>query len=108
MTPLLTVLGSRIRELRIEAGLTQEQLAEAANLSLKHLGEIERGRGNPTFSSLERISGVLGITLHKLFDFEPERLSDAEIKKELQDMLAKADPSKARLAYRIFKAILKP
>ncbi len=94
--------------MRLKARLTQEQLAETADLSLKHLGEIERGRGNPTLSSLEQLAEVLGVSLNQLFDFEPERLSDAEIRKELMDLLAGADPSQTRLAYRIFKTILIP
>ena len=58
--------------------MTQLQLAELANLSLKHLGEIERGRGNPTLDSLLNLSSSLGISLTKLFDLEIEALTSQE------------------------------
>jgi len=38
-------LGKRIQHLRQKSGVTQEQLAEKADLSLKHLGELERDVG---------------------------------------------------------------
>lgn len=36
--------GHRIRELRIQRGITQETLAEALNISFEHLSKLERGR----------------------------------------------------------------
>ena len=92
MVPLQTVLGNRLRELRLAAGMTQEQVAEGANLSLKHVGEMERGRGNPTFLSLVRLSEVFGVTLAALFNFEDERLTDDEIREEFSAMLREANP----------------
>ena len=65
-------LGKRIRWLRTKVGLTQEQLAERAELSMKHLGEIERGKGNPTLSSLENIADAFGVSLPDLFEFKHE------------------------------------
>ena len=73
-------LGKRIRWLRTKVGLTQEQLAERAELSMKHLGEIERGKGNPTLSSLENIADAFGVSLPDLFEFKHERLSAGEIR----------------------------
>jgi len=69
----VVLLGKRIQNLRQGKKLSQEQLAEAASLSLKHLGELERGRGNPTLASLESLAGAFGISLSDLFDFEHEQ-----------------------------------
>jgi DNA-binding XRE family transcriptional regulator len=60
-------LGLRIRELRAEKALTQEQLAEGAALSVQHLLDLEHGRSNPTLASLVGIARGLGVSLPDLF-----------------------------------------
>lgn len=45
-------LGTRIRELRMEKGWSQEKLADACGLHRSHMGEIERGRANITLATL--------------------------------------------------------
>jgi len=100
-------LGKRIQHLRQKSGVTQEQLAEKADLSLKHLGELERGRGNPTLSSLGSLAVALGITLAEMFDFEHERLSTDEIKRELQTIINHASDEDCRVFYRLITALTK-
>lgn len=60
-------LGAALRELRIRRQLTQEQLAERAGLSYKFIGEIERGRGNPTVDTVARLAEALGVAIPDLF-----------------------------------------
>jgi len=64
-------LGARLRQLRQARRLTQEQLAERAGLSFKFLGELERGRGNPTLTTLTSISDALGVRLVDLLELDP-------------------------------------
>lgn len=52
---LLLSLGERVKALRVTRGLSQEELAERAGMSLKHLGEIERAVTEPS------ITAVLGL-----------------------------------------------
>ena len=47
--------------------MTQEALAERSGLSYKFIGEIERGKGNPTVETLERLALALGLEVHQLF-----------------------------------------
>jgi transcriptional regulator with XRE-family HTH domain len=63
---LLLELGERIRELRNERGLTQEKLAELAEIHGNHLRRIELGQANPTYLVLTRIAAALKVTLPKL------------------------------------------
>src|SRR4029077_5208909 len=61
--PLLaTVLQRRRRE----RGVTQEPLAYEAGVTISALSRIERGLSNPTWTTVQRITNTLGITLHQL------------------------------------------
>lgn len=57
-----SLVGKNIRGLRLERGLTQEQLAFAASLDLTYIGGIERGRRNPSLLVMVRIATALDTT----------------------------------------------
>ena len=61
--------GKRLRNLRHQAGLTQEQLAEAANISVDFISLIERGINAPSFDNLEKLAIALGISVQELFEY---------------------------------------
>lgn len=65
--------GKRIKELRTEQGLSQEQLALCADLTPAYIGLIERGCKNPTVLTIEKLCDALHISLH---DFFTEDASD--------------------------------
>lgn len=52
-------VGLQIRSVRKARGLTQEELAEKADLSYKYIGELERGQVNVSLDSLQRIADAL-------------------------------------------------
>lgn len=56
-------LGRRIRNLRKEAGLTQEKLADDAGLDRSYIGGIERGERNITFSVLCQLANALHVDI---------------------------------------------
>jgi transcriptional regulator with XRE-family HTH domain len=59
MTPLRERLGIALQRQRQVHGLSQSQLAKLANLSLKYVGEIERGEANVSMDALERLTTAL-------------------------------------------------
>jgi transcriptional regulator with XRE-family HTH domain len=59
-------VGQNIRARRKQARLSQEKLAEKAELSYKYLGEVERGCVNVSLDSLMRIARALGVRLGDL------------------------------------------
>lgn len=49
--------------------MTQEQLAEAADISVDFLSLVERGVNAPSFTTLERLADALGVPEKDLFEF---------------------------------------
>lgn len=61
-------IGNRIRELRTEQGLSQEQLALSSGITTTYLGLLERNLKNPTVKVLEQICNALSINLSSFFE----------------------------------------
>ena len=59
-------LGTRIREYREKANLTQEKLAELCSLSAAHIGHIERGTRIPSMDAMFKIAVTLHISIDVL------------------------------------------
>src|SRR6185312_8045177 len=64
---LYRLLGKNIAHFRIEANLTQEELAEKTDYSVDFIGLVERGVNAPTVARLKDISDVLRVDIWKLF-----------------------------------------
>jgi len=63
---LLKAVGARIRDLRLEKGLSQEELALAAGLDRSYIGGVERGERNIAVMNLKKIANALGVSLSEL------------------------------------------
>ena len=55
--------GDLIKERRTVLGLTQQDLADYTELSLRIIKSVESEKGNPSLKTLEKIAGVLGLEL---------------------------------------------
>ena len=53
-------------------GLSQEELADRANIHRTYIGGIERGERNPTLTMIQRIATALGVTPGTLLEDEEE------------------------------------
>ena len=67
-TPLSQCLGTCVRELRTERGLSQVEFGERCGFYQTYLSRIENGRANPTLNALEVIANGLGLTVFELFE----------------------------------------
>jgi transcriptional regulator with XRE-family HTH domain len=63
---LRPAFGRRVRALRARRGLSQEKLAERAQLHWTYISGIERGKRNPGLNILGRLSGALEVPLSRL------------------------------------------
>ncbi|MDI1442420.1 helix-turn-helix transcriptional regulator [Polyangium sp. 6x1] len=89
-SPGAAKVGARIRDLRLERGLSLQQVAEAGQLSKGHLSSIEHGLAAITIETLERIARGLDLLAMDLCTFpeDDERARIADLvrrgpKKEL-------------------------
>ncbi|MFD2144117.1 helix-turn-helix domain-containing protein [Mucilaginibacter antarcticus] len=64
---VIKAFGRRLRDLRISNGLSQEQLANMAEIPLSQVGRIERGEVNPTLSTISVLATALNIQIIDLF-----------------------------------------
>lgn len=64
---LLTFLGKRVRELRSHRGMTRKQMSQEADVSERHLAQLESGEGNISVVLLQRIAVALGVPIANLF-----------------------------------------
>lgn len=63
----VATVGNQVKRLRVMRGMTLEALAAGARVSVGLLSQLERGRGNPSFSTLSQIARALGVPLGRLF-----------------------------------------
>lgn len=65
-------LGERLRKLRLERGLNQDELAHRAHLHRSHVGLLENARRDPQLTTLYRLARALEVTPAELLDLERE------------------------------------
>ena len=65
-------MQNRIKELREQASLTQEQLAERLHVSRQTIISLERGRYNPSILLAGKIARAFGLSIESVFIFDEE------------------------------------
>jgi len=75
--PFMNAFGNRVRELRIERKLSQEQLGHLAQISLSQVARIEHGKINATICTAKVLAEALDVTVSELMAIEksPARIS---------------------------------
>ncbi|MDQ8739115.1 helix-turn-helix transcriptional regulator [Paenibacillus sp. LHD-38] len=68
-TKVLKIVGQRVRDLRKQMGLSQEELGEKDGLHFSYIGGIERAEKNITLINLQKIAEVHGVSIHDLFAY---------------------------------------
>lgn len=69
---LRRALGQQVRQLRLDRGLTLEEVAARSGCSLGSLSQLERGLGNPSFATLVRVSHALRVSVGRLVELEQD------------------------------------
>lgn len=66
----LGLLASKLKEVRLKKGFTQEKLSYESELTLSQIARIETMKTNPTVSTIFRIARTLNVNVSELFDFK--------------------------------------
>ena len=103
MAELQTKFGARIKELRKNKHLTQEQLAEKINISARSLRKIEMGECFASITTIEQLQKKLNIPITELFNFEHHK-EKSDLKSEIIELL-NLNSDKIIDIYKIVKAI---
>jgi transcriptional regulator with XRE-family HTH domain len=97
-------LGRRILALRTAKQLSQDKLAEKAEMSVKHLGKIERGTANASIKSLTGIAKALDMPVRDILEVEHEQGRE-ELLAELTAILPKLSLKDMQIMYRLAKVL---
>lgn len=65
-------LGRRIKFLRNQLNISQEELADRANIDRTYITSVECGKRNVSIINIEKIANALNVPTYKLFDFKDE------------------------------------
>lgn len=96
--PLLTALGERVRNLRAQRGLTRKAVAIAADVSERHLANLEYGTGNASILVLQQVAGALHCSLAELVGDVTTSSPEWLLIRELLENRSEADLRRVRLA----------
>lgn len=64
---LLHIFATNVRKYRLEKNLSQEKLAEIADLHRTYISALERERRNISIDNIQKVADALGIDAYKLF-----------------------------------------
>lgn len=106
---LLVQIGRKVRYLRKARGLTQEALAEQADLHAVYIGEIERGEANVSVGVLERIAKALGVRVVALFPYTPPQKATTQsevLSEEILDLVLSQPPRVKRILLSVFRTLV--
>ena len=73
MSDIKKSFGKRLRKLRRNNDITQEELAEKIGMSSNFISQLERGINAPSFDVLAKLAEVFQVPVKDLFDFPEEK-----------------------------------
>jgi len=90
--PDYTLIGQRIRDRRLALKLTQETLAEAADISIQHMSKIENGRTKLSLPCVIALANALKTTVDRLL-MDSVDVSEPDIVRDAESVFADCTPS---------------
>ncbi len=100
------MMGERIRRQRISNKMTQENLAEKANISVSFLGQIERGDRKPSLETVVNIANSLGVTVDQLLS-DSYKIAPKSLVDELAFLVREKSEDEIRTVIEVTKTIIK-
>ena len=105
---IMQATADRIRHLRKQKDISQEELALRAGINTVYFGQIERGQKCPTVDTLYKIAVGLEIPLPDLLRFNTQTADseDVDINAYMEQLIKRIPPNKASQVIRILEAVI--
>ena len=105
MDTITAIVGQRIRSCHQKKGMTQEELAERAELHPTYIGQAERGEKNLTLVSLEKILIALDLTFSEFFEYMEIGKKQPNFAAQCYDIVNKKKQATQEHIYRILREL---
>jgi transcriptional regulator with XRE-family HTH domain len=100
------LLGKNIKELRTKRGMKQEEVAVYADISAKHIGQIENGRNIPSLAVVVGIANALNVGVDQLLFGDLEN-RDSFYTQEFLSLIKDFDAKEKQLSVDMIRSLLK-
>jgi transcriptional regulator with XRE-family HTH domain len=99
-------LGERLKDLRQSRALSQEQVANIADVTPAYLGQVERGKKNITVKTLDKVCTALNISLTDFFNTGKEKDKNVdEVSNQILHQLTGKSKSEKQAVLRLIKLV---
>ena len=106
MSPDYSVIGRRIKNLRLKNNMTQEMLADEIDISVAFISRVERGTVQVNLKRLIQISEILKVSPGYLLIGSNTKSKDY-LKEDFCELLKKCSPEQQKLIYQISELVCK-
>ena len=107
MPDIYALLGSRVKTERKARHLTQQELADAADMDTAHLSRIESGKTIPSINTVKKLADSFGLPIAKLFaDVPPRKIPDYGWAGKMGIMVKGLSPKQRFKVIRVLKSIV--
>ena len=106
MSPDYTMIGRRIRNLRLKNNMTQEKLADEIDISVAFMSRIERGTAHVNLKRLTQIAEILNVSPGYLLIGSNTKSKDY-LKGDFNEILRKCNPQQQKLILQISELVSK-
>ncbi len=102
MSNVKKLLGNKIKQIRKNKNLTQEELSELINIEVPSLSNIERGKFAPSIETLQKLSSALDVQMWEFYYFNT--LTNSEMLDEI-NIILKQDNNLIKTVFAFLKSI---
>ena len=104
MSPDYSVIGRRIKEVRLEQKIKQEELADKLNISVAFVSRVERGTSKINLKRLTQIAEILNVSPAYLLTGSNVASKDY-LKEDFRKILERCTPKQQKLIYQISELV---
>lgn len=97
------IIGKKIRQIRIEKGISQETLSEKIDISPRHMCTIENGNSFPSIETFVKIAQILDIDINEFFNLSPN--TNDSLREEIYNLVQTSTIKELYLIKDIIKSI---